>query len=295
LLILKSGQHLHINKGRLHAFRKMTLDELPPDDCHYEARRSIIEKDAIDSERLCVSVAWDWSYLGFSERGIYREVTANLESTILNRLRGVRSLAIPEFSVLEAARHFAKPVTIPNLPSFLPLPQPKPIASAQCLGDASLSDQDRIAVCRGILPVLRYVVDEHTGAINTAMEMQKGKKIKFPDTYADPSKSAIDPRGSDGFACMMCSKELSNVYYHCDGCEKLLSKDFNICVACHTAEKFKVSVQMHPNQTKRHATLNHIGMYFGGSPSVHFICLAAEVTHRTFTSFNRKYEIFPRL
>ena len=256
--ILKSGQHIHINKGRLHAFRKMSLHELPQDDCHYEARRAIIQAEGLVSEQLCVSVAWDWNFLGSSEHGIYREVTVNLESTLLNRLRGVRSLAIPEFSLLEAARHFAKPACRPGLINFLPscelhVPEHGHHSS-------SLSEGEKSVICRGILPVLRYIVTEHTTAMDAAMEGKASKKKRLPDTYADPSKSAIDPRGSDGFSCMTCSKELSNVYYHCDGCEKLLSKDFNICVACHAAKKFKITVQMHPNQVKRHATLNHTGM-----------------------------------
>ena len=35
--------------------------------------------------------------------------------------------------------------------------------------------------------------------------------------------------GDCGFVCKLCKEELSNVYMHCDGCEKLLNKDFNIC------------------------------------------------------------------
>jgi hypothetical protein len=237
----------------------MTLHELPRDDCHYEARRSIIQNEQVNAERLCVSVAWDWNFIGLTERGIYREVTTNLESTVLNRLRGVRSLAIPEFSVLEAARHFAKPVSPVTLNDFLPASTGN--APEPCHRSVTLSEPERVVICRGILPVLRYVVNEHIAAMETAMAGKEPQKMKVPDTYSDPSKSAIDPRGSDGFSCMTCSKELSNVYYHCNGCEKLLSKDFNICVPCHTAEKFKVTIQMHPNQEKRHATLNHTGTY----------------------------------
>ena len=235
----------------------MSLNELPSDDCHYEARRAMIQTEKLESERLCVSVAWDWNFLGISEHGIYREVTVNLESTILNRLRGVRSLAIPEFSVLEAARHFAKPACRPSTIDFLPSCEFR--ALEHCHRASNVSEREKTIVCRGILPVLRYVVTEHTKAMDEAMEGATTKPMKLPDTYADPSKSAIDPRGSDGFSCMTCSKELSNVYFHCNGCEKLLSKDFNICVACHAAKKFKITVQMHPNQTKRHATLNHTG------------------------------------
>lgn len=63
VFILKPGQHLLINKGRLHAFRKMTFDELPENDCHAQLRkRMIAELKAQNIHRppLCISVAFDW-------------------------------------------------------------------------------------------------------------------------------------------------------------------------------------------------------------------------------------------
>lgn len=236
----------------------MTLEELPNEDCHFQHRKAIIRSERLKSETLCVSLAWDWNFLGFSERGIYREVTATLESTVLNRLRGARSLAIPEFSVLEAARHFAKPISHTTTTSFLPssnldVPQQNPRRVLP-------SERDHTTVCRGILPVLRYIVTEHADAIERARKDQRGKPMKLPDTYANPYTTSIDPRGNDGFHCMTCRKELSNVYYHCDGCEKLLSKDYNICVACHVVGQFRRFTPMHPhNQKRRHATINHTG------------------------------------
>ncbi|GKY91915.1 hypothetical protein MPSEU_000163100 [Mayamaea pseudoterrestris] len=38
-LTLMPGQHIHLSKGRLHAFRKATRDLLPPTDCHFELRK----------------------------------------------------------------------------------------------------------------------------------------------------------------------------------------------------------------------------------------------------------------
>lgn len=57
------GQTVHINKGRLHAFRKMTADGLPQHDCHYKLRTSLVSE--LKSKGLacapdCVSVAYDW-------------------------------------------------------------------------------------------------------------------------------------------------------------------------------------------------------------------------------------------
>lgn len=60
VFILKEGQHVLINKGRLHAFRKMTLDPLPEKDCHARLRLSLIQEMNITRAPLCISVAFDW-------------------------------------------------------------------------------------------------------------------------------------------------------------------------------------------------------------------------------------------
>ena len=80
-----------------------------------------------------------------------------------------------------------------------------------------------------------------------------------PNTHQDPGLFALDPYGESDFFCKFCLEELSNVYMHCDGCEKLLSKDFNICSACHMAGKYKCQVQMHPFHIKRSSIINHTG------------------------------------
>ena len=64
VFILKLGQHVLINKGRLHAFRKMTFDELPNTDCHAAQRSELVamlkEEKKLDRAPLCISIAYDW-------------------------------------------------------------------------------------------------------------------------------------------------------------------------------------------------------------------------------------------
>ena len=71
--------------------------------------------------------------------------------------------------------------------------------------------------------------------------------------------SFLSRQGASDFFCKFCSEELSNVYMHCDGCEKLLNKDFNICSNCHQEGRYKVKVLMHPFNEKPHSILNHTG------------------------------------
>ena len=63
VFILKPGQHVLINKGRLHAFRKMTFDELPNTDCHAAQRSELVamlKEKKLDRAPLCISIAYDW-------------------------------------------------------------------------------------------------------------------------------------------------------------------------------------------------------------------------------------------
>lgn len=258
--MLKPGQFIHIGKGRLHAFRKMSNRPLPKDDCHYELRQQVLNENNFDTEQLCVSIAWDWMFRGHTPRGIYREVVATLEAAILTRKRGRLSLAIPELSLLRMAQSFAKPTpSFRNLNGILGLG-----VDPECSKEAK---KERIDVCRGILPGLRYVINEHLAAIEDAMKdvntsNQNKHRVSLaerPNSHENPELTTVDPHGNNDFSCKLCRKELSNVYYHCDGCEKLLHKDFNLCVSCHSCKYYARFVQVHPHNPKRHATINHVG------------------------------------
>lgn len=58
---LGPDEHLHINKGRLHCFRKVSPEELRPTDCHYEQRVELLKQQQQDPlSFLATSVAFDW-------------------------------------------------------------------------------------------------------------------------------------------------------------------------------------------------------------------------------------------
>jgi hypothetical protein len=239
-------------------------------------------------------------YRGVTSAGINREVCAVLEATILNQKNGVVSLAIPEISLLHMAKQAVAP--LPSKPfgvgSFLlDLPHCREISnslsskSENFLYDASPQD-----LCRGILPGLRHVVHGHISSLSSATNNKRnsrtrGERLRVaekPDSKPNPALHPVDPLGNADFACRLCRKELSNVYYHCDGCENLLSKDYNICKDCHVDKRFMIFEQMHPTNPKRHATLNHTGMF--AFPCQFLLCLIRNdnlilINHRIFHSF----------
>jgi len=123
-------------------------------------------------------------------------------------------------------------------------------------------------IYRGILPGLRHVVHQHLSAMSAAsqenVELNSRNRVtisKRPNTNENPVFFPVDPYGNNDFVCKLCSKELSNVYFHCDGYEQLLSKDLNICHDCLKEKRFKCKIQMHPANKKRHSTINHTGKF----------------------------------
>ena len=245
----------------------MATSKLPENDCHSKLRTKLVAELQLTGEILCISVAWDWMFRGHTSEGINREVCTVIEATILNRKYGKVSLAIPETSVLQMARKFV-PVNRKLFPrhdycSFIESP-----SSVIDSKNESDDDSSKLAVCRGILPGLRYVTRQHIDAMESASSrsrlMGKGERVTVtarPNTQEDPQHFPVDPYGNSDFFCKLCSKELSNVYYHCDGCETLLSKDFNICRECHAEKKFMQKIRMHPLNEKNHSTINHTGKF----------------------------------
>ena len=244
----------------------MTVDTLPENDCHFELRKKLLGKHKMHKPPICISVAWDWQFSGVNAESINREVTSCLEcQALVDQRRDLKCLAIPKASIL-AHGYMSRALWQTQrmqTKSFLP---------ANVSG-AKAGLIDRHAFLSGISPSLVHILEQNISFIDMAM-----KKITtntpanslhgiiniapFNDTEANPLTSAIDPDGNDYF-CTLCSKELENVYLHCDGCEQLLHKDFNICMECYQGGYWRATVDMqnrgfqHP--IDRTSCMNHIG------------------------------------
>jgi len=257
---------VHINKGRLHAFRKLAPTNLRPHDCHFALRQNLLSSLTTITEQLCISVAWDWMYRGTTAEGVNREMTSMLECASLNRRHLTQSLAIPETCVLQTAQIFTALLKSQNRqPSFLP-------TRSSLLASSHLTPQKLLTTLMGLLPSLLHIVRRHkaaqemahcaavdkTSAMSIIARRSKVFVAKCPDTWENPQIFTVDPHGND-FFCKICNEELSNVYLHCNGCEVLLNKDFNICITCHAERLYARNIAMHPLNNKRHATINHTG------------------------------------
>jgi hypothetical protein len=172
VFILTAGQHVHINKGRLHAFRKLTPETLPSEDCHCELRHAMIkEKSLRNKVPTCVSIAWDWQFGGVHAEGIHRESVAILESAILvDQNDDCKCLAIPKAALLALGRQVLLPESSTyNAHQRSSLIDNSLIGPGGFGGDAKPSVIDNATVARGILPALRFLVNKNVKILSRAM------------------------------------------------------------------------------------------------------------------------------
>uniref|UniRef100_A0A7S2LBY8 Uncharacterized protein n=1 Tax=Leptocylindrus danicus TaxID=163516 RepID=A0A7S2LBY8_9STRA len=241
---LKKGQYLHINKGRLFCLNQISAK-----------RQSKVNQ----------IINWNWAFIGVSPLAINREVSNLL---ILNRNfdfpreKKLRRKTFPgapiELAVLQAARvlqaffdddsgTFEKPDASLGLDKI----------GHDRTDEALPKLPSREDILHGLLPSLTHVVNQHC-------DISQGNDTfdssgRSANTYENSGVSPIDPYGRDGFSCNLCQKELSNLYFHCIGCETLLMMDFNICKSCHLQQRYLVAFQQHPSNSIMHSGQNHTG------------------------------------
>jgi hypothetical protein len=195
---------IHINKGRLHAFRKLSTHKLAKDDCHATLRENLVQEEKLEKEQLCISLAWDWMYRGVTASGISREVCTTLECAGLNRKNKKMSLAIPELSLLHMSRSILSEDPLCNDDS-----DDRKIFGFE-LND-ELNDEYKRArpyepsteeICRGILPGLRHIVKHHVNVMQLT-KANNAPKTSFdrvsvmgrPNADENPQSFSVDPYG----------------------------------------------------------------------------------------------------
>lgn len=265
---------VHINKGRLHAFRKLSTSTLRNSDCHHDLRQQLLQSVGAP-EQLCLSVAWDWIFKGVTSEGIKNEVSSVLECSRLNRKNNLQSLAIPETSLLFLAKENVAKYKAASTHEPESLIQCRPMSMSVVEGHSHGLEPSPMTVLSAILPFLQGVVSQHEEASGWTETGKPGERKrakisidKTPNSWRNPDTSPLDPYGIDDFVCKICDAELSNIYMHCNGCENLLSRDFNICIACHEEGHYGQDYEMLPYSTTIHTSaLLHTGSMNGDSKS----------------------------
>lgn len=155
----------------------MSDAELARRDCHYHLRLALLALlgDTNPEDFLCFSIAWDWMYRGVTSEGVCREAVATLECASLNRLHMKQSLAIPELALLQMARTMTP---VPGNPARDHRLSKLAFTVSQSKIDYEGYMPSADVILRGILPALRYVVDQHASAIEKAEDTAKKERSK---------------------------------------------------------------------------------------------------------------------
>ena len=61
------------------------------------------------------------------------------------------------------------------------------------------------------------------------------RSSEMPQSWENVDAYSMHPYGNTDYNCSICFQELTNTYFHCNGCEELLQKELNIscCTIIH--------------------------------------------------------------
>jgi len=199
-------------------------------------------------------------FRGCSSEGFNREVSSTVECASLCRTNGVQPLATVEAAIFSIASELAttklaNSVHLIDFSSFNINPDAIP------KHQSSLTDGE---LCRGILPTLCHIIGREKSDYSL-FKAHHGQQLTEP-VVADKDIHPSKKKGriiTDDFECKICQSELSNLYFHCEGCDKLLNMDFNICGKCHSAGEHKRTISMRKDDKSKVvklSTVNHTGI-----------------------------------
>eukprot|EP01052_Picozoa_sp_SAG31_P038298 SAG31_NODE_5090_length_2748_cov_29.337197_3_plen_437_part_01 len=283
--VLGPGEFVHINKGRLHAFRK----------------KAPITKET--SKDICISVAWDWMFEGTDGPSIENEIGTAFNNLRQNKVNSRESLAISSSTLLQGSfAHMAKLQSMQAIyddaAHFLEPARNGPSCENACKDlhgqhvteDGALSPnvQSSIEQYRDSCSALQPFVSAFSEAESEQTlkdtkfdqaawaDLQKGRSdVSRVDAYTNLSMgdtycpSANTPEGYD---CWTCSTELANLYVHCMGCHKN-EFDYNICVDCFKAGRHLCNDKQHSpcpqmRNNSRSSELLENTCFCGSSPCI---------------------------
>lgn len=234
-------------------------------------------------------------YRGTTVNGIRKETEFALRSMKQKTEKNLRKkkgeenkicLGTPELCVLQAARALLPKINKPKqeLTKMTSLFHDETSLFHDEAGSTNCYFPPKKVIAEGILAPLKGIVAEQLEIFQGLHEIELLKKnqrlptsstlqrwqtlfgqlvqAERPNIQEEPKEFNLDPYGNEGYNCKLCGMELSNIYFHCDGCEQLLSKDFNICASCHMNGRHMtstVSMGVPDDFGKRHAGINHTG------------------------------------
>jgi len=297
-VILGPGDYIHLNKGRIHAFRKVTAASAAAE----KGFPGLVAGSATSND-ICVSVAWDWMYRGFTPEAIINEVAVIRKTVEENRAQRVKTTyctPTPTLAILDDTILSSSSRNLALMTNIVDRQNSRTVLATS--GSSTSIDEERFWKSNWyqtsestssttteefntehnlIVPLLvekkhiEYLLQQYeyleTDVVDKKLKLfcrwprmgddaamnfenleqsdsnrtkqivkpiseklsssKQSKQTKTP-ILIDVLNPEINAYDLDGFQCKSCLQGLSNVYMHCQGCEILLKKDYNVCIRC---------------------------------------------------------------
>ena len=210
--ILKPGQLLFINAGRLHIFRKMGFTPLPESDPFHEKRKKYINDPSIKTnQKWNVSVAWDFSYIGYKIDRILPQAMLKWRNSIYAAQYNFGSEGCIETPVMVLLTRYG--LTPLEKRSF-----------------GILKDID--VLLNALQPLFHEIIKYHGDKISYQCMMDCGEVIDT--TTLDKYKGLKNEQELNliNFRCDSCKFHLSNHFLTSSSCLRGKGITVNICTSC---------------------------------------------------------------
>ena len=210
--ILKPGELLWINAGRLHIFRKMGNMELPKTDPFYEIRKSYLNQSDDYVLRWNVSLAWDFLYTGFKRKAILPLATIKWQNS------------------LNAAHCFFGSQGCIEVPLMILLMK---------YGEISMVDREEKemihinVLLRELVPLFFAIIKYQGDKIPITRNTGEGKIISCNTNERYKSlRDQFDKNSLMDIRCDSCDFHLSNHFLTCRACLSIGDYPVNVCTTC---------------------------------------------------------------
>ena len=164
---------------------------LADDDCHSDLRKEVHSTLRMDKSAFAtlvnVSVAWDWSFLGWTPEGINREMAATLVCALRNWKFRKLNLAIPKLCLLSCCKSSIAAIRLEGS-----------VFGMDSTNDNGLQQQ-HCNILKGLLPTLEFVVSREQDAFRASGSSIHSWNQVRPHSWENPAVFLIDPHGNTDY------------------------------------------------------------------------------------------------
>lgn len=212
ILVLEPGQLLFIDAGRLHIFRKMSYNKLPPTDPFFEKRTTYMHEITPASNALNrwnVSIAWDFLYTGYKKESIRSLAERKWFNSVGAAHNNILSQGCIEVPLMILLTKYGK--------------VPKELRTEGLLKQINV-------LLSALTPVIYGIIKYHGDKLPITKTTGNGTVLM---TTKEPAFRSFQAEVEFvNFRCDGCGFHLSNHFLTCKSCKLYGDYNINICTTC---------------------------------------------------------------